>query len=85
MKQKSSSISRILILAVLISAIFCAFIVRMMKLQLIDGEGYRQMSDVSYSREVTVKAARGEIVDRNGVPLAVNRTGYNVIFDKSYI
>lgn len=85
MKQKNNSISRIIILAVLISVVFGAFVVRMMKLQLIDGEGYRQMSDVSYSREVTVKAARGEIVDRNGVPLAVNRTGYNVIFDKSYV
>ncbi len=85
MKQKGDSISRVIILAVLISAIFFGFVVRMMKLQLIDGEEYRQMSDVSYSREVTVKAARGEIVDRNGVPLAANRTGYNVIFDKSYV
>lgn len=85
MKGKTTQVSRIFILAGLLFAIFAAFVIRMVQLQLIDGEGYRQMSDVSYSREVTVKAARGEIVDRNGIPLAANRTGYNVIFDKSYV
>ena len=85
MKQRKTAVSRITILTILLVSIFVVFIVRMMQLQLIDGEGYRQMSDVRYTREVTVKAARGEIVDRNGVPLAANRTGYNVVFDKSYI
>lgn len=85
MKQSKQPASRIFILAMLLVAVFAAFVVRMMQLQLVDGEGYRQMSDVSYTREVTVKAARGEIVDRNGVPLAANRTGYNVIFDKSFV
>lgn len=85
MKQTKQTVSRIFILGAIFVAILLAFVVRMMQLQLIDGEGYRQMSGVSYTREVTVKAARGEIVDRNGVPLAANRTGYNVIFDKSYV
>ncbi len=85
MKQKRAAFSRIIILAVILVAVFAVFIVRMMQLQLVDGESYRQMSDVRYTREVTVKAARGEIVDRNGIPLAANRTGYNIVFDKSYI
>ena len=85
MKGQKQPVSRIFILTVLLCAIFLAFVIRMMQFQLVDGESYRQMSDVKYTREVTVKAARGEIVDRNGVPLAANRTGYNVIFDKSYV
>lgn len=85
MKQRKPSVSRVMILSILVASIFAVFVVRMMQLQLIDGEEYRGMSDVRYTREVTVKAARGEIVDRNGIPLAANRTGYNVVFDKSYI
>ncbi len=85
MKQKKNTVSRLAIICALLACVFAAFVVRMMQLQLIDGQKYRDMSDVRYTREVTVKAARGEIVDRNGVPLAANRTGYNVVFDKSYI
>lgn len=85
MKGQKQPFSRIFILSGLLCAIFLAFVIRMMQFQLVDGEGYRQMSDVKYTREVTVKAARGEIVDRNGIPLAANRTGYNVIFDKSFV
>ncbi len=85
MKRKDGNLSRIVIIVSLLSAIFLVFIIRLMQLQLIDGEGYRKVGNVRYTREVVVKAARGEIVDRNGIPLAANRTGYNVIFDKSYM
>ncbi len=85
MKQRRIAVSRLTIISVLLVVIFALYAVRMMQLQLIEGAGFRQMSDVRYTRELTVKAARGEIVDRNGIPLAANRTGYNVVFDKSYI
>lgn len=85
MKMRKTPFSRITALAVALAVIFFLFVVRLVQLQLVQGESFRSLSDVRYTREVTVKAARGEIVDRNGIPLAANRTGYNVIFDKSYI
>lgn len=85
MRTRKKQTSRIVVLACILALIFGGFVVRMMQLQLVDGEEYRQMGDVRYTREVTVKAARGEIVDRNGVELAANRTAYNIVFDKSYI
>ena len=35
---------------------------------------YRKMADELHERERTIKAARGEIVDRNGTVIAANRT-----------
>lgn len=85
MRAKKQTASRIFALAGIIAVIFAVYVVRIMQLQLVDGEEYRAMGDVRYTREVTVKAARGEIVDRNGIPIAANRTAYNVVFDKSYV
>jgi len=85
MRARKQTASRIFVLAGILAVIFAVYVVRIMQLQLIDGESYRQMGDVRYTKEVTVKAARGEIVDRNGIAIAANRTAYNVIFDKSYI
>ncbi|MBQ5816047.1 MAG: hypothetical protein IIW33_01150, partial [Oscillospiraceae bacterium] len=85
MRARKNPASRIIALAVLLGAIFAVYVIRIMQFQLVDGEEYRQMGDVRYTREVTVKAARGEIVDRNGIPIAANRTAYNVVFDKSYV
>ena len=35
---------------------------------------YSKMADELHKRERTIKAARGEIVDRNGTVIAANRT-----------
>jgi len=85
MISRKSKSSRVFVIAGILVTIFALFVIRMMHLQLVNGSEYRKMGDVRYTREVTVKAARGEIVDRNGVELAANRTAYNVVFDKSYI
>ena len=39
---------------------------------------YSKMADELHKRERTIKAARGEIVDRNGTVIAANRTGCTV-------
>lgn len=85
MIARKTKSSRVFIIAGILAVIFALFLVRMMHLQLVKGSEYRQMGDVRYTREVTVKAARGEIVDRNGVEIAANRISYNVVFDKSYV
>ena len=61
------------------------FVYRLVDWQLINGEQYLQQADATYVSTVNLSAARGEIVDTNGEPLAVNKTGYNVTFDQTYL
>lgn len=52
---------------------FC-LIGRLVYLMIFDAEYYQNMAEELHEREREIKAARGEIVDRNGVVLATNRT-----------
>ena len=61
------------------------FVYRLVDWQLINGEQYLQQADATYVSTVNLSAARGEIVDTNGEPLAINKTGYNVTFDQTYL
>ena len=54
-------------------------------LQVVQGDSYREQADASAVYTMDVSAARGEIVDRNGVALATNRVGYNVQFNKLFL
>ncbi len=53
--------------------------------QLVDGEMYKAKAQSGSSTLRYLPAARGEIVDRFGRPLVVNRVGYDIILDKSYL
>ncbi len=68
----------------IIFAIFCCvlavFAVCLIKVQLIDGDYYAKEAEMVKGSVVKVQAARGEILDRNGVPLVGNRQGYAVNF-----
>ncbi|MBR6647308.1 MAG: penicillin-binding protein, partial [Clostridia bacterium] len=49
---------------------------RLFSLQIINGADYRVMSDSRLTRDIPVKAPRGEILDRYGRALVTNRIGY---------
>ena len=55
---------------------FCSFLLigRLVYLMIFDAEYYQNMAEELHEREREIKATRGEIVDRNGVVLATNRT-----------
>lgn len=72
-----------LIVAVAVLVWLCT--IRLMKLQIVQGEEYLQLSERTYSGSQIVSAARGEIYDRNGNPLIVNEVGYNVVVEKSFL
>lgn len=82
MDRKRFIRSLIGILAIL--AIVFFYTMRLVKIQLIDGELYYAKGKSSTVRKVDAPAARGEILDRNGVPLVVNRMGYSVVFDAAF-
>lgn len=53
-------------------------IVQLFRLQIINGEEYRETSNARLTRESVIEAARGNIEDRNENILATTRTGYSV-------
>ena len=60
-----------------IFAVIC--IVRLFDLQIVNGDEYREQAENRLVRACTIKAPRGEIVDRYGVPIVTNSMGYYVL------
>lgn len=76
---------RLSVLAVILAVVLVVYSFRVFSLQIISAEVYaEQAAGVSY-RTAVLKAQRGEILDRNGREIAVNREGYNIVFNKAYI
>lgn len=67
---------------ILISIIFIAASVligyKLFQLQVVKGEYYYESSKYKIYLEKTIDAPRGNIYDRNGVPIAITRKGYRV-------
>lgn len=68
---------------VLIAMVLSAFGARLVQLQGLDPEGYAAMAAAEGLRNVVLPAERGEILDRNGKPLADSVDGSMVIADPS--
>lgn len=62
----------------LFSVVIFVMVMRLVNLQLANGNYYREKSDTRTVRSVELIAQRGEILDRNGRPIVTNRTAYNV-------
>ena len=60
--------------------ILCLFSWELFQLQIIETDGNTD-NTTTYSSVTTVKAARGDILDRNGVLLVGNRASYDLVFN----
>ena len=60
-------------------------IVQLFNLQIVHGNEYLEQANSRLTRETTIKAARGNIVDRNGILIAGNTYSYSVNLYKSKI
>ena len=56
---------------------------RLYELQIVNGEGYKNLSEQRVSLSMTEKAPRGEITDRNGKALVTNRKGFSIRLQKT--
>ncbi len=84
MLKRTFEILRVVVTIALV-VVACVYAgIKLMKIQIVDGEMYLSMSKSSTSAEKTVYAARGEIVDRNGVSLVENEVSYNIIIEYSF-
>ncbi len=72
----------IISIAFIILAVFCA---RLVQWQIFQKDYYQDIALTSTEYTVKTDAIRGEIYDKNGVPLAINKSGYRVVINKIYM
>lgn len=61
--------------------VFCALFVRLADLTIDKGETYYAISQERKTVELTLRGVRGNILDRNGIPMAINKQIYVVELD----
>jgi penicillin-binding protein 2 len=80
-EKKSISKGRVAFLVLFMIAIGLVFGARLTRWQLLEGSKWLETANNSSDDKVTMEASRGEIIDINGVGLAVNQTGYAITFN----
>ncbi len=91
MKNRTYNKKKILVVFLVASVMIVALIGRLIYLMIFDAQYYQERAKELHERERKIKAARGEIVDRNGVVLATNKTVctisviHNQITDKELV
>ena len=74
MKNKTFHKKKILVVFLAAFILILYLIGRLVYLMVFDAKYYQQKAEDLHERERDIKAARGEIIDRNGIVLATNRT-----------
>lgn len=69
---------RISAVCMVISFIFCALVVRLFVIQIINGQSLQARATDQWTRDLSIVAPRGTIYDATGASLAVSYTTYNV-------
>ena len=73
------------ILSVILAIVFLIYSVQLLSLQLINAEEYSSKASGIVTRTAVIKAECGEILDSSGRKIAVNRDGYDIIFNSAYL
>ncbi len=80
-KKSSPSHTRSLILIIIAILLSAVLLQRLFDLQIVNGESYQENFSLSILKEKTIKSARGNIYDANGVLLAYNEISNTVTFE----
>lgn len=76
---------RIITIGAIAALLAALCLIKLFNLQIVNGEKYRIQADNRSVRTYITKAPRGEIYDRNGVPIVKNRASYNIQIYKTDI
>ncbi len=82
MTFKNGKFRAILVVALVVLVFFC-YLVTMIRLQLVNGDYYKEQSKQKIYSTETITASRGSIYDCNGVSLVSNTTGYCIKFTRA--
>lgn len=84
MKKGKKNI-RLNLLALLLAVVLGGYSLQLVSWQLIHRDSYRSVASATATYTASISAARGEILDRYGRPLAVNTESFNITFDRAYL
>ena len=76
---------RIVALALFSVLLFSLATVRSFQYQIVDGDTYKSQAESGRTTAVSVAAARGEIVDRNGKAFTQNKAAFQIEFDFTFM
>lgn len=74
---------RLFIFLVFILILFVILINRIFQLQIVKGQELADKFSIRVKRDIVLESTRGNIYDRNGMPLAINELAYSVELDDS--
>ncbi len=80
-----SPLGRIYLLGVMLALMTVLFFSRLMQMQLVDGESYVAQLTRGTTEDQVLTAARGEILDRYGRPLAANRIAFDLQLSRAQL
>ena len=82
--KKGKTDKRLSVLSLILAAILVLYCAKVYSIQIVNAADYlEQLSGVS-KRVATIEAPRGEILDCYGREIAINREGYNIVFNSAY-
>lgn len=74
------------VLSVILVIVLLVYTARLYSIQVINAKKYSSAAKGgTIIRTSVLKASRGEILDRYGRQIAINRDGYNIVFNKAYV
>ncbi|WP_291642953.1 penicillin-binding transpeptidase domain-containing protein [Clostridium sp.] len=78
--KEKNQFSRFNALVIIMLIIFTAIISKLVNIQVVNGEGYRETANQKDNKIISTPAPRGEIIDRNGTILATSETSSILTF-----
>ena len=81
--KNKNEFSRFNALVIIMLLIFSAIISRLVNIQVVNGEVYRETANQKNHKIISTAAPRGQIIDRNGAILAKSEQSYILIFTKT--
>lgn len=81
--EKKEQALRITAFMVLVAVIFIVLISRLFYLQVVQNQQFQQLSESNRLRLISIPARRGDILDKNGIPLATSEPVFSIFFTPS--
>ncbi len=80
-----SKFIRTLVFIIIVFLMLFLCVLRLLKLQIVDGGKYLALAETSYTSTHEIIATRGQIFDCNGNVLTSNKTVYKIIIQKAFL
>ncbi|MCL2634227.1 MAG: penicillin-binding transpeptidase domain-containing protein [Oscillospiraceae bacterium] len=87
-KELTAKIANIIRTAILITVMVSlsfACVIRLLQIQIVDAGMYADQMKKTYTASQTIQAARGQIVDAQGIPLNTNEIVYKIIVQRAFL